>query len=936
MTSTALASLRADAVSDWEACGDSFYCQEHLYDLHWQDVDLEVQRVAAAPFGGPLAVMRDESALVVVPRGAPAGGRPVVRIFSAAGALLGSFLWEGARLAGWGWSAELELVMVDAAGKVYFYSLHGECLAKQVSFGPEVEAEGVSHVALYPDGLVVLGAASGQLWAVVGLAAPRAARLPRVPGLDEAAAGGGGADGAGGGVCLGILEPRFTLSGGLEVLVACGETVWTVDDHRATDSPLPPGCGGVAGLAVAPSGTFVALACGDGRLRVMSSDFSQQLCEFDTNSVAPTSLAWCGVDAVALAWAGLLLLVGPTGEWQRLPCAPGCVLVSEVDGLRMVDAGAMSLLRRVPDPLVQAYPPGSTAPPAQLLDARDLFDSGSARADRLLRQLGPALPQAVEACAAGAGLELVVPRQRALLRAAVFGRAFAPSVPPGLLRETALKLRVLNALREPKVGLPLTMPQLEALTLPVVVGRLVALRQHLLAYRIAEALGTGQQEVLLAWACAKISASPTLQDGPLKEAVAAKMGRLPRPRYAPLAAHAQARRAAAAARCAPGRARLRGRSRLRPRARAAAVATTTASAAAAQALGRRSLAIKLLEEEPSPAAQVPLLLSLARTGAGGGGGGHGAPPPLGGDPADDTLGAALRKAVESGDPDLVHLALFEAYRARPLPEFWALVSPRAPARNLFAKFTRLKDPELLETLYVTQHLNAEAGELALEGALRQLVPSGGGAPGGAGRPDDAAVAACISGLQAAGHKFGQCKELAWQAKAAAEAAALLKEQVRLERDTGQALFVGLPLADTVGLCLRLGHARAAAGLRKSFGVPEPRWYWIKLRALAAAHDWDALDAWLGEKRSPIGWEPFVREATAAGAPREALARLISRAPDCRAKADAFEAAGCPREAAEVAAKLRDGDLLARIGGAVAPNSAAGLAIAQLREAFQAR
>lgn len=36
------------AVSDWEACGDTFYCQEHLYDLTWQDVDLSVQRYSHA------------------------------------------------------------------------------------------------------------------------------------------------------------------------------------------------------------------------------------------------------------------------------------------------------------------------------------------------------------------------------------------------------------------------------------------------------------------------------------------------------------------------------------------------------------------------------------------------------------------------------------------------------------------------------------------------------------------------------------------------------------------------------------------------------------------------------------------------------------------------------------------------------------------------
>lgn len=76
------------------------------------------RRLCAAPFGGPMAIMRDEAALVVVRSGAPSGGRPVVRIFSAAGTLLGSLLWDGGRLAGWGWSNDLELMMVDVGGKV--------------------------------------------------------------------------------------------------------------------------------------------------------------------------------------------------------------------------------------------------------------------------------------------------------------------------------------------------------------------------------------------------------------------------------------------------------------------------------------------------------------------------------------------------------------------------------------------------------------------------------------------------------------------------------------------------------------------------------------------------------------------------------------------------------------------------------------------------
>ena len=58
-------------------------------------------------------------------------------------------------------------------------------------------------------------------------------------------------------------------------------------------------------------------------------------------------------------------------------------------------------------------------------------------------------------------------------------------------------------------------------------------------------------------------------------------------------------------------------------------------------------------------------------------------------------------------------------------------------------------------------------------------------------------------------------------------------------------------------------------------------------------------------------------------------------PDTPEKAEEYNAIGLAREAAEVAAKLRDSALLARIQNAVAAGSPAGIAIAQVRERFQA-
>jgi len=54
-------------------------------------------------------------------------------------------------------------------------------------------------------------------------------------------------------------------------------------------------------------------------------------------------------------------------------------------------------------------------------------------------------------------------------------------------------------------------------------------------------------------------------------------------------------------------------------------------------------------------------------------------------------------------------------------------------------------------------------------------------------------------------------------------------KVRLEKETGQALYLGLSLSDTLRTALRLGHQREAAAIRKQFGVPEARWVCLLLR-----------------------------------------------------------------------------------------------------------
>jgi vacuolar protein sorting-associated protein 16 len=48
-----------------------------------------------------------------------------------------------------------------------------------------------------------------------------------------------------------------------------------------------------------------------------------------------------------------------------------------------------------------------------------------------------------------------------------------------------------------------------------------------------------------------------------------------------------------------------------------------------------------------------------------------------------------------------------------------------------------------------------------------------------------------------------------------------------------------------------------------------RFWYVKLRALTAIRDWTALEEFARSKRSPIGYEPFVRHLVQAGHTKEA-------------------------------------------------------------------
>lgn len=135
------------------------------------------------------------------------------------------------------------------------------------------------------------------------------------------------------------------------------------------------------------------------------------------------------------------------------------------------------------------------------------------------------------------------------------------------IQEMCKTLRVLNAVHNPDIGIPLSIKQYKLLTSSVLVGRLINAHQHLLALRISEYLGMNQEVVIMHWACSKITASLAIPDTALLEMLLDKLQLCKGISYAAVAAHADKN-------------------------------------------GRRKLAAMLIEHEPRPSKQVPLLLSI--------------------------------------------------------------------------------------------------------------------------------------------------------------------------------------------------------------------------------------------------------------------------------------------------------------------------------------
>ncbi|KAM4559884.1 vacuolar protein sorting-associated protein 16 homolog isoform 1-T1 [Odontesthes bonariensis] len=642
--------------ANWNPLGEAFYRKTELYEMCWSLRDgLRDSLVAAAPYGGPVALLREPV------RRSPSS-RPQLEIYSASGVSIASFPWKSGPVVHLGWSVSDELLCVQEDGSVLIYDLFGT-FKRHFSMGQEVVQSQVLEAKVfhspYGTGIAIV-TGSSRFTLATNIEDLKLRRLPEVPGLQ------------GKPTCWAVLtQDRQT-----KVLLSNGPELFVLDNTSCT-AVYPPGlspqAGSIVHMSVSFSYKYVALFTDNGHLWTGSSNLQEKLSEVNTKrSTPPKQMVWCRrpksqQPSVVLMWDRLLLVAGACNDTIQFPIEDQSVLVGELDGVRILSSSSQDLLQEVPLVCQDIFKIASMAPGALLLEAHREYEKSSQKADEYLREIKEqnVLGDAVRQCVEAAGHEYDPGTQKSLMKAASFGKCFLSDFSADHFVSTCRELRVLNAVRESGVGMPLTYTQFKQMTLQVLTDRLVYRQFYPLAIEICRYLKIpdyqGVSRVLKHWASCKVQ-QKDLSDEAIARALCAKVGDSPGVSYSHIAAKAYE-------------------------------------------CGRTELAIKLLDFEARSGEQVPLLLKMKRSQL------------------------ALSKAVESGDTDLVYTVVTYLKNEMNRGDFFLTLRNQPVALSLYRQFCKLQEQETLKDLYnqdddhqelANYYVTASYREKRLESRLSQL------------------------------------------------------------------------------------------------------------------------------------------------------------------------------------------------------------------------
>ena len=169
-------------------------------------------------------------------------------------------------------------------------------------------------------------------------------------------------------------------------------------------------------------------------------------------------------------------------------------------------------MTNIVDVNMEIFKLGSTSPASVLFDAVDQLEKNSPKADDNIQLIGNNLIDAVSSCIEAAGHEFSIRWQSQLLKAAAFGKSILDLYDSDEFVSMTENVRLLNAVRTPEIGMPLSYDEFLALNPERLIHRLLARKMYIEALKISAFLRLPTDRIYVHWASQKVRRSAEDED----------------------------------------------------------------------------------------------------------------------------------------------------------------------------------------------------------------------------------------------------------------------------------------------------------------------------------------------------------------------------------------------------------------------------------------
>ncbi|XP_055381224.1 vacuolar protein sorting-associated protein 16 homolog [Condylostylus longicornis] len=471
-----------------------------LYNIDWpSDLDLEKMAICGAPYGGPIAMIRDYQQILEYKA---SSDKPVIYIFNCAGSFLSAIKWKHGHLLAMGWNESEELLCVQNDGLVFIYDMFGQ-EKHHLSICQEASLTKVISAKIFPTqtgtGIAVM-TTNFRIFFIKNVTEPGGKQMPEIPKSAVDPTWWEIVSEERNTFCLVAREKELLKL--VRGQTACNTYV------TLFEKPFKS----IILMSTSFNHRYLAIYTNNGIIWLGTTDLKTKFCEFDTGrSERPKQIEWIldpencrQSDAVIISYSSLLLIVNTNGDQTTFMYDPATFLIPELDGIRILTYTSHELIQKVPTCVSNIFAINSQQPASFLFEAHKKFLEKSHQSDEYLNLIRNKFVEAVDECIEAAGYEFDPETQKVLIKAAYFGKGFIPSHNPDSYMAVCRILRVLNNLRHPKIGMPLTYQQFCNLKADVVLDRLVFRKHYAIAVHVAKHLKLPESRILEHWAFHKI------------------------------------------------------------------------------------------------------------------------------------------------------------------------------------------------------------------------------------------------------------------------------------------------------------------------------------------------------------------------------------------------------------------------------------------------